>query len=125
MEGLLDMIAFGNMVEFATALDQSTYNDDNISPEEYEEQETTTARYRMFIRWFGQRFVLMIGLQWVNPSYLFQKSLVDFATTVYGYVIQEEPNLDHTTHLTPLALKKRLLLHISMHWQELTPYFEQ
>jgi hypothetical protein len=45
-EGLLDLIALGNIIEFAAALDHRTYENVVVHKEEREEQEVAMTDYR-------------------------------------------------------------------------------
>ena len=70
IDELLDLIAVGNIIEFATALDHRTYQDVEVSAAERMEQEIAMTRYRTFIWWFMKWFVLMIRDRPVNAAYL-------------------------------------------------------
>lgn len=74
MDGLLDIIAVGNIIEFATALDHRTYENVVVDNDERLEQEAAMTRYRTFISWFSKRYGLVINGIWLNPSYLFKEA---------------------------------------------------
>ena len=89
-DGLLDMIALGNVIELSRALDQRHYTGYDIDDHEQDEIDAVMTRYRLFIRWYTQNFALLIQKDWISPSYLFKKRLVDFASTVLLYVREQE-----------------------------------
>jgi hypothetical protein len=60
-QGLLDIIALGNVIEFTPALDLRTYEHIVLDEEEQLEIEASMARYRLFIRWYCKKFGLPHG----------------------------------------------------------------
>jgi hypothetical protein len=127
IQGLLDMISLGNIIEFANALDHRTYEGPELTPDEDQERLTAISRYHTFIVWYSNNFGLLIQDQWVNPGYLFKKRLVDFAVTVFEYFRRQQPllNINHrTSGLTDTSLWKCLRHHIAENWLSLVPYLD-
>ena len=127
VDGLLDLISMGNMIELSRPLDYGNYTGDPVSAEEDDEIDATITRYRLFIRWYARRFSVVIGKEWVNATYVFKKRLVDFAASVLLYVTEQQPFSlrifpDHK--LTPGAMRKLLTKHFSTHWREMLPYWQ-
>ena len=125
-QGLLDLIAVGNIIEFTAALDHRTYENIVISDEERLEQETAMTRYRLFMQWYSSNFGLLIGDRLVNPIYMFKKRLVSFGATVVEYLTREHSTvqrLDPISGLTPAALKRKIRKHLESCWPELVPAF--
>jgi hypothetical protein len=128
IDELLDLIAVGNIIEFATALDHRTYQDVEVSAAERMEQEIAMTRYRTFIRWFMKRFVLMIRDRPVNAAYLFKRRLLSIATTLGHYVSREHSTvqkIDHVTGLTPAGVKRMIRHHIQQNWCDLLPAYDE
>ena len=73
-DGLLDMIALGNVIELSRALDQRHYTGYDIDDHEQDEIDAVMTRYRLFIRWYTQNFALLIQKDWISPSYLLKKA---------------------------------------------------
>ena len=128
IDGLLDLIAVGNILEFATALDHHTYEGTPVNPKEHVEQEYVLTRYRTFIRWFMKRFVLMFRDRPVNATYLFKHRILCFATTLGLYVSREHSTVqkvDQVTGMTPATIKKLIRHHIQVHWRDLIPAYDE
>jgi hypothetical protein len=85
VDGLLDVIALGNIIEFAVVLDYRTHEDVELDDSEYLEREAAMTHYRTLIAWFSNRYGLRIGDTWVNPSYLFKRELISFGATLGAY----------------------------------------
>lgn len=125
-EGLLDIIALGNIIEFALALDLRSYDNTVIDPDEELEIEATMARYRSFIRWFSQTFGLLMDGHWINPTYLFKRRLVSFAASVCVYFAMEHSTTQRQSHLAginPARVKKMFRQHLQKCWPDLIPTF--
>jgi hypothetical protein len=90
-EGLLDFISVGCLIELYPALEHKPYP---ISPEEQDETEAISTRFRLFVRWFGDKYCLLAGTEWMNSNYLFRRRLVDFAATVHLYLRQHMQETD-------------------------------
>jgi hypothetical protein len=126
VDGLLDLISMGNMVELSRALDDGNYTGDPMDEEEEDEIDAAITRYRMFMRWYALKFSVVIGKEWVNAWYVFKKRLVDFAATVLLYVSEQEPlalKITGDHELTARAMRKHLTKHFSLSWRELMPYW--
>ena len=126
VDGLLDLISVGNMIELSRALDDGNYTGEPMDADEEDEIDATITRYRMFMRWFARRFSVVFGKEWVNATYVFKKRLVDFAASVLLYVTEQQPHAlrtfpDH--ELTAGAMRKHLTKHFSTHWREMLPYW--
>jgi hypothetical protein len=128
VDGLLDMIAVGNIIEFANALDHRSYSNDIVDADEYLEREAAITRYHTFIAWFSDRFGLLInGSTWVNPSYLFKRRLISFGATLGEYVTHEHSivqKLDHIDGFSHGAVKRKIRKHIQHIWPGLLPAFD-
>src|SRR2546425_5020047 len=86
---LLDVIVVGNVIELTVALDHQSYSGMMGAGTIEEEQEAANTWYRFFIRWFCKKNCVLIGNHWLNPAYIFKKSLVDFAATILFYKMTE------------------------------------
>ena len=127
-EGLLDMIALGNIIEFAISLDLRTYENVVVDQLERQEIEASMTRYRSLIAWYCKNFGLLIDGTWINPTYLFKLRLISFAATVCQYFAQEHATTQQQSQLkgiTPLLVKKMFRRHIQMCWTDLLPAFER
>jgi hypothetical protein len=128
VRGLLDLIAIGNIIEFATALDHRTYENVIVDNDERLEQEAAMTRYRTFISWFSKRYGLLIDGVWLNPSYLFKRRLISFGSTLGKYFSLEHSYvqpLDRIHGITPSGVKKMIRRHIEHFWCDLLPSFDQ
>jgi hypothetical protein len=128
VQGLLAIMAVGNVVELSSALNHRIYENQNVNELEMQEQEAATTRYRLFIRWFSDNFSVTIGEEWINPTYLFLKRLVDFSATIYSYELAEHAKIHRANRirdLNPNTLRKMLRFHFLRNWPQLTGYFDQ
>jgi hypothetical protein len=127
IDGLLDIIALGNIIEFAAALDWRSYEHIILHDDEKLEIEIAITRYRTFIRWFGKKFGLLIDGNWITPSYLFKHRLISFAATVCVYFAKEAPNTQRQSELqgmSPSLVKRHFRHHIQICWPDLLAAFE-
>jgi hypothetical protein len=121
------MIAVGCLTEFSTALDQRIYFRQSIPQDEQHEIEAAITRYRRFMTWFQERFFVVIEEEWINPTYIFHRCLVDFAATVIHYVKEQEndfhlgPIPRHT--LTEVNMTKHFLNHFHEGYADLAETF--
>jgi hypothetical protein len=127
IEGLLDIIALGNLIEFSSALDLRTYENIILDEDELLEIEIAMTRYRAFIRWFCRKFGLLIEGTWVVASYLFKHRLISFAATTCVYFANEHSTTQRESRLkgiTPSLVKGYFRRHIKLCWPDLEPLFE-
>jgi hypothetical protein len=127
IEGLLDIIALGNLIEFASALDLRTYENIILHEDEQLEIEIAMTRYRTFIRWYCRKFGLLIDGNWIVPSYLFKHRLISFAATTCVYFANEHATTQKESQLkgiTPSLVKGHFRRHIKLCWPDLDPLFE-
>ena len=120
--GLLDIIMVGNMLEFATALGLKSHGR-KPPPEVLEEQNVAMWRYRIFQSWFIDRYILEIGGQGVNPSYLFYKLLIQFGTALCSYMKRWEKKAPLT--ITAQQVIAAVLDHLRKDWQDLLDAFQK
>ena len=126
-EGLLDIIALGNIIEFMHALDLQSYQDIELDEKERLEIEATMARYRLFIRWFSKTFGLLMDSKWINPTYLFKRRLASFGASVCVYFAEQHSTTQRQSRLagiSPLRVKKMFRQHIQKCWTDLLPIFD-
>jgi len=121
------MISLGCLIEFSRPLDERLYTKESIPRDEQDEIDAAQTRYRRFITWYQQRFFIIIDGEWINPSYIFRRRLVDFASTLVLYVREQQDDfhtgaVGHHT-LTETAMTKQLLNHFGQGWAELTETF--
>jgi len=128
MEGLLDFISVGCLIELSPALDQRQ-NLGIVSTEELDEIEAVSTRFRLFVRWFADKYCLLAGSEWINANYLFRRRLVDFAATISLY-LQEHLEATRVAELpfntiNPVIFVKLVISHFSESWPELVLPFQQ
>jgi hypothetical protein len=127
-QGLLDIIALGNIIEFTPALDLRTYQHIFLDDEEQLEIEASMARYRLFIRWYCKKFGLLMDNTWICPSYLFKRRLVSFGASVCAYFIDEHSTTQRQSRLagiSPMQVTKMFRQHLQRCWPDLIPVFHQ
>jgi hypothetical protein len=127
VDGLFDVIALGNIIEFGVALDHRTYTGQPIKDEERDEHAAARTRWRTLMRWYSDNFCLLIGSEWVNPMYLFKRRIADFGATVDAYARRELPQEredNRIANFNPKNVRTQLRRHVRQTWLDLLPYFE-
>jgi hypothetical protein len=121
------MIMLGCFIELSRPLDERLYTKESIPQDEQDEINAAQTRYCRFITWYQERFFIDINGELINPSYIFHRRLVDFASTIVMYVREQENDFHkapvgrHT--LTELAITKHILNHFGEGWSELSATF--
>jgi hypothetical protein len=127
-EGLLDIIALGNIIEFTPAFDLRSYGDIEVDEEEQLEIEAAMSQYRTFIRWFSKKFGLLMDRHWINPTYLFKRRLASYGASVCVYFHEQHSTTQRQSHLagiSPLKVKNMFRQHIKKCWTDLLPLFDE
>jgi hypothetical protein len=115
--GLLDMVMAGNIVEFAEVLNRQHYKK-TVSKHELEEENVMRWRFRLFIKWFSATYVTYVGGQQVHASYIFNKSLIQFAATLVGY-IKLKPKSTGVKEITPIQMQTAISMRFRRSHSEL------
>jgi hypothetical protein len=127
-DGLLDIIALGNIIEFATALDIRSYVSVGIDNDEQLEQEAAMTHYREFMRWFSRNYGLLIDDAWTSAMYLFKRRLISFGATVTNYFAREHATTqrqDRMQSITPATVAKKFRRHIEKCYLDVLPAFDK
>jgi hypothetical protein len=122
------MIALGNIIEFAVALDYRTHEHIEVHDGEYLEREAAMTHYRTLIAWFSNRYGVIIAGSWVNPSYLFKRQLISFGASLGDYFTRKHSTVqqhDKMVGITPVGVKRVIRHHIQTSWANLLPAFDQ
>jgi hypothetical protein len=128
VDGLLDLISVGCLVELTQALDERTYTHRTIPEDERDEIDAATTRYRLFMRWYAERFCIVMNNEWINAHYIFKRRLVDFGATMVRYA-REQLTDTHAAPALPLhqltasKMAKLIQLHLSSGWPDVVHAF--
>lgn len=124
-EGLCDVLMLGNVIELADvfALNSSTHHEKS-DPTIFEEEATARWRYRQFLAWIAAKHVVVMNGTIVSPWYLFQRSLIEFASSLCAYK-EACPNKISEYSFTPETLRKTTIDCIKADWPMLLPRFLQ
>jgi hypothetical protein len=129
VEGLFDMIALGNIIEFGTALDHRTYEQEaDVSDNVYLEREGAITHYRTLIHWFADRYGLLMNETWLDATYIFKHRLIDFAATLCDYFTKQHPTIQRESRLdgiTPVKVRRTIFNHLQVSWPDLLPAFHR
>jgi len=121
MEGLLDIVALGNLLEFLQYLDSRYYTKDMPPSEEAEADHTRLAFFR-FKRLFCGNQHLLIDARRADPMRaLFDLSTIRMAVTLVKYK-ERKATFDGT--FTLLQLKQSIMKHFSKYSPHLLPQYE-
>lgn len=127
-DGLLDIIALGCVIEFATALNRfryrGTYDPDAEQTVRVLEQESLCrSLFRVIMKTFGSKYTLNIEGRLTHPAHLWQSILVRFAVVVVGYMKTEERVVKKEPGLTSEKVEKQMRLHLETDHPHLLPAF--
>lgn len=85
-DGLLDIIAVGNILELHKYMDRRYYaGTKKLQASDLEEMTVARWCYRRFQKWFSATYSTMVGDEVVSPMNIFQCTLVEFAAAVVNY----------------------------------------
>jgi hypothetical protein len=115
--GLLDMVIAGNIIEFAKVLNRLHYMK-TVLKYELEEENVMHWRFCLFVKWFSAKYVTYVGRQWVNASYIFNQSLVQFAATLVNYMKLNQKS-SGVKAITPIQVQTAISLRIRRSHPEL------
>jgi hypothetical protein len=121
-QGLLDLIMVGSMLEFAMVFSHK-FLGPKPPPEVVEEMNVAMWRYRIFRAWFTKQYILEVGGQGLNPSYVFNKCLIQFGGALCSYMKRWEAKV--ALGISARQVKKIVLNHFRKEWQDLLSSFEQ
>jgi hypothetical protein len=111
-------------LELAAALDRRSYTD-GITDEEKLEQSVARWMYRRLACWFEENYILSVENQWVHPSYIFKRSLIEFAAAVVVYKDLVAGEVPVVPGCSAKALRRKVFAIISDDMEELTPLLEK
>lgn len=128
-DGLLDLIALGCILEFATALSRERYNEDydHASPEswrDFTEQSQARTWFRVILKTFATKYTTVIKGKLVHPSCIWETVLVNFASAVVSHLDVEHISMEEIPGLTPEAVEEALHRHLSSDYPHLVAPFE-
>ena len=97
-QGLLDVIAVGNILELHKFMDRRYYNQhDSLSPSDLEEMTVARWYYRRLQKWFSATYFTSVGDEIVCSISIFQHSLVEFSAAVVNYKSECTHNMPMVT----------------------------
>jgi hypothetical protein len=89
-QGLLDIIAIGNILECAQVLDRRSYKIPGVPLVEQSEMAMARWRYRKLAVVFAQQYSMAVGGQQISPLSIFRRSLIEFAAAIIIYKREQE-----------------------------------
>jgi hypothetical protein len=120
--GLLELVMVGTLLEVAEVIDRRHYTG-KVDDLEEEEIAFARLRYRRFCTWFSNQFITVIGAAWVHPSYIFQRSLLQFSACLIYYKRERQAqsaDVPTTSGCTARKMEQMIHEHLATHWPELT-----
>lgn len=119
VDGLLDIIAVGCVLEFGHALSRARYartydpsSDDAC--EEFAQDIQARTFFRVIMKVFATKFGLLIDNKIVHPSYLWQRILVGFAAAVVTHMVAKGDVAPMAPGMTPTTVQEALRLHLQV-----------
>jgi hypothetical protein len=115
----------GNIIELVEAFALSSsvrYEDER--PDIVEEEDVARWRYRQFFAWVAANHVAVMKGSIVSPWYLFQRSILEFASSLCAYKTAC-PKKQHEYPYTPEMLREKTTDYFKSQWPMLVPRFRQ
>jgi hypothetical protein len=125
VDGLMDCIAVGNVLELAQVLDRRAYLKAGIHGLEQQEMAMARWRYRLIQKNFAKFFVTVVGGQRIHPMSIFRRSLMEFAVALYQYKQQTANTAPRVPGCTPASLEGKLTSYFQSNYPELAPAFRK
>ena len=119
-EEFLEIVLLGSLIELGPALNPRNY-DKTSPPEINQEEKAAQLQVKRFQSWFALKFVTLIEGKWISPLYIFRRSLLEIASTIFGY-LRDHPKLNGTTKkVTHTAFAKMVVRYLKRVDHELLP----
>jgi hypothetical protein len=118
--GLMDIIALGNILELATVLDRRCYMSSGLHWTERLEMGASRMMYRQLQSIIALNFVLCVDGQPIRPSAIFQRSLVEFAAAVVVYK-EDMHAARKIPSCSPAKVKEKMVTLFRSNYPELLP----
>lgn len=130
IDGLLDVIAVGCVLEFTTALSRSRYEaqyDSGTDAARALRVQENQARewFRVVMKVFGSQHLILSRGAIVDVSTIWQSVLVRFAIAVIHHMKQKHKDIPRSPGVTPPAVEKAFRLHLRIDHPYLIPAFEE
>lgn len=130
IDGLLDVIAVGCVLEFTTALSRSRYHPGYDSgtdaARELRVQENQAREwFRVVMKVFGSQYLILSSGAMVDVSTIWQSVMVRFAIGVIHHIQRKKDEVPHPAGVTPKAMEKAFRLHLRVDHPYLNPAFDE
>jgi len=120
VSGLMDIMAFGNLLELAQVLDRRRYqNEVEVHWLEAPEMGIGRWRYRKLQTYFAKRYVTEVGGKIICPTSIFRRSLVEFAAAVVLYKKKRAYKAPKGYGGTPAQVQQKMFLLFQENYPEL------
>jgi hypothetical protein len=119
VDGLLDCIAVGNVLELAQVLDRRAYLKAGIHGLEQQEMAMARWRYRLIQKIFAKFFVTVVGGRRIHPMSIFRRSLMEFAVAVFQYKQRTANTAPKVPGCNPTAMESKLKSYFQSNYPEL------
>jgi hypothetical protein len=130
LNGLMDFISIGNILECTVVLEPRSYLRRDISPLEREEMASARRWYRTIQMNFAAKYVISVDGKSILPFMVFQRSLVEFAAAIQVYKEDRENDPKFATvksfeGCTAASVGTKLVMMFQTNYPELLPRFQQ
>jgi hypothetical protein len=119
MDGLLDFIAVGNVLELAAVLDPSAYAGNNGSRQQ-SDMGSARSLYRRLQKYFVQNYRTSVAKTPISPLNIFRRYLVEFAAALVVYK-EERPHSSGFKSCTTGRVKAKVKSFFQTNYAELVP----
>jgi hypothetical protein len=125
VDGLIFIMAVGNVLELAQVLDRRVYQKTGLHWHDQEEMAMGCWRYRLLQKVFAKYFVTFVGGQLTHPMSIFCQSLLEFAVTLVQYKTNSAPMAPKIPGCTLMMLKDKVAAYLNFNYPELVPAFKK
>lgn len=128
VDGLLDIIAVGCILEYATALDRDRYlphYDPEKNIPQLTEEGHARMRFRVIMKTFSIRYTTAIGGMIVHPSYIWNRILVRFGAALVTYMRTAQATAPKVKGVHAASVSRAVQAHLLSDHPHLVPCFEQ
>jgi hypothetical protein len=123
MDGLLDLMALGNLIELGYILDLRTYRKDPAAKEDHGEMIASRRWYRRIQKIVASIHVVYIKGRKTNVLSLFRRSLVEFAAALLTYKQNEHSKCPKVKGFSPEKLQATIEQYFKANYPELLQVF--
>jgi hypothetical protein len=124
-DGLMDLMALGNILELAQVLELRAYSAKVINWQEQQEMAMARWRYRRLQKFFAAFFVVFTDDQQIHTMSVFRRSLLEFAVALIQYKRNTSETAPRVSGCTATTMQDKVVGYLTSNFRELLPAFRE